>query len=155
MHGGNPRATASIFGHPIHAMLVPIPIVCFIGTLLSDITYAETANMQWANFSAWMLAIGVLFSIVVALFGLIDFLGDARIRALNVAWVHLIGNDTAILLSIVNLFVHSRDAYTSVVPTGLILSAVVVAILAVTGWLGGSLVFRHRVGVASPEEDRP
>jgi uncharacterized membrane protein len=136
-------------------MLVPIPIVCFIGTLLSDITYAETANMQWANLSAWMLAIGVLFAIVVAIFGLIDFLGDARIRALNVAWVHLIGNDTAILLSIVNLFVHSRDAYTSVVPTGLILSAVVVAILAVTGWLGGSLVFRHRVGVASPEEDRP
>jgi uncharacterized membrane protein len=153
MPGGNPRATASIFGHPVHTILVPIPIACFIGTLLSDIAYAETANMQWANFSAWMLAIGILVAIVAAIFGLIDFLGDARIRDLMVAWVHFIGNATAVVLSIINAFVHSRDAYTSVVPAGLILSALVVAILVVTGWLGGSLVFRHRVGIAP--EDRP
>lgn len=152
MPGENPRATASLFGHPIHATLVPIPIVCFIGTLLSDIAYAETANMQWSNFSAWMLTIGLLVSIVVVIAGLIDFLGEPRIRALGIAWVHFLGNALVILLSIFNAFVHSRDAYTSVVPTGLVLSAIVVALLCVTGWLGGSMVFRHRVGVA--REDR-
>ena len=47
-----------------------------------------------------------------------------------------------------NMLVHSRDAWTSVVPTGLILSALVVLILLFTGWLGWTMVYRHRVGVA-------
>jgi uncharacterized membrane protein len=46
------------------------------------------------------------------------------------------------------MMVHGRDAYTSVVPTGLILSALTVAILIVTGWLGWSMVYRYRVGGA-------
>ncbi|PIK73709.1 hypothetical protein CS379_06895, partial [Methylobacterium frigidaeris] len=50
---------------------------------------------------------------------------------------------------LVNAFVHSRDGWTSVVPTGLILSGLVVLILCVTGWLGWAMVYRHRVGVAS------
>ena len=58
----------------------------------------------------------------------------------------------ALVLAIVNAFVHSRDAYTSVVPTGLILSALVVLILLVTGWAGSGMVYRHGVGVRS--EDR-
>ena len=61
----------------------------------------------------------------------------------------MLGNILVMLLSLVNVFVHSRDAYTSVVPTGLILSATVVVLLAVTSWLGGSMVYRHRIGVSS------
>ncbi|MBV9054519.1 MAG: DUF2231 domain-containing protein, partial [Hyphomicrobiales bacterium] len=64
------------------------------------------------------------------------------------AWPHVIGNVVVLLLSVVNALVHSRDAWTSVVPTGLILSALSVVILLFTGWLGWSLVYRHRVGVA-------
>ena len=56
-----------------------------------------------------------------------------------------------LVLSIINVFVHSRDAYTSVVPTGLILSALVVLILLVTGWNGWDMVYRHGVGVRSEE----
>jgi predicted membrane protein DUF2231 len=52
------------------------------------------------------------------------------------------------VVSLVNAFVHSRDAWTSVVSTGLILSAAVVLILLFTGWMGWSMVYRHRVGVA-------
>jgi uncharacterized membrane protein len=58
-------------------------------------------------------------------------------------------NGLAMILSLFNVLVHSRDGYTSVVPTGLILSGLVVLILIVTGWLGGELVFRHRVAVSS------
>jgi uncharacterized membrane protein len=46
------------------------------------------------------------------------------------------------------MFVHTRDAWTSVVPWGLVLSAIVVLILLVTGWLGWAMVYRHHVGVA-------
>ncbi len=143
----NPRSTASIAGHPLHAMLVPIPIACFAGTLITDITYAKTANMQWANMSAWMLTIGLVVALFAVIAGLVDFLGDRRIRDLQAVWIHAGGNAVALILAIINAFIHSRDAYTSVVPWGLVLSALTVLILAVTGWMGWELVYRHRVGV--------
>ncbi|TPL54471.1 DUF2231 domain-containing protein [Mesorhizobium sp. B2-4-6] len=144
----NPRSTASIAGHPIHPMLVTIPIACFVGTLLTDIVYWQTAEMTWANFSAWLLTAGVIVAILAAIAGLTDFLGDRRIRAQPTAWLHMAGNLIVLVLSFFNMLVHTRDAWTSVVPTGLILSALVVIILIFTGWLGWALVYRHHVGVA-------
>jgi uncharacterized membrane protein len=142
-----PRSTARIAGHPIHPMLVPFPIVCFTGTLVTDIVYWRTADMFWGDMSDWLLTAGLVISVFVVIAGLTDFLGDARIRALPQAWIHGLGNGAALVLAIFNGFVHTRDAYTSVVPTGLILSALTVLILMVTGWLGWDLVYRHRVGV--------
>jgi uncharacterized membrane protein len=132
-------------------MLVPVPIVCFVVTLVTDIVYAQTAAMQWANISAWALVIGILFAVLAAIGGFIDFFSEARIRVLRPAWIHMLGNVTVLILSIFNAFIHTRDAYTSVVPAGLTLSAIVVVILLVTGWNGWSMVYRHRVGVL-PEE---
>jgi uncharacterized membrane protein len=152
MSTGNPRSTARLGGHPLHPMLVPFPIVCFVGTLVTDLAYWRTANMQWANFSAWLLTAGLLISVLAVIAGLIDFLGEPRIRAARAAWIHAGGNAVALVLATLNALVHSRDAYTSVVPLGLFLSFAVVAILLVTGWNGWSLVYRHKVGVASEVE---
>lgn len=153
MPGDNPRSIARIRGRPLHAMLAPVPVVCFIGTFVTDVVYWRTAAMMWADMSAWLLTVGLVISILVVIAGLTDFLGDRRIRALGAAWVHGLGNAVALVLSIFNAFVHSRDAYTSVVPTGLVLSGLVVLILLVTGWMGWGLVYRHGVGVRS--EARP
>ena len=142
-----PRSTARLAGHPIHPMLVPFPIVCFIGALITDIAYAQTAEMQWSNFSAWLLLAGIVFTVLAAIAGLIDVIGEPRIRSITAAWVHAGGNVIVLLLAIFNAFVHTHDAYTSVVPTGLTLSVVTVLLLVVTGWLGGELVYRHRVGM--------
>ncbi len=147
MSDAHPRAAASIQGHPLHAILVPIPVTCFIGTLITDVAYWRTANMQWANFSAWLLTAGLLVALLAVIAGLIDFLSSPRIRAIRISWFHALGNAVALILAIFNAFVHSRDAYTSVVPTGLVLSFLTVVILCVTGWLGGTLVHRYGVGV--------
>jgi uncharacterized membrane protein len=56
-----PYSTARIGSHPIHPMLVPIPIACFVGTLLTDPTYWRTADMMWADFSAWLVTVGTIF----------------------------------------------------------------------------------------------
>jgi uncharacterized membrane protein len=140
--------TAQIARHPIHPMLVPFPIVCFVGTLLTNLAYWFTGEVMWADFSAWLVTTGVIMGFLAAIAGLIDFLGNRLVRALWPAWLHLIGNAVALALATVNMLVHSRDAWTSIVPTGLILSAVVVVILLFTGWLGGSMVYRHHVGVS-------
>jgi len=141
-------STAQIARHPIHPMLVPFPIVCFVGALLTDIMYFATAEIIWAYFSAWLLVVGVIMGVLAAIAGLIDFLGNPLIRAQTPAWPHLIGNLLVLVLSFFNAMIHQRDGWTSVVPTGLILSVIVVLILPVTGWLGWAMVYRHGVGVA-------
>jgi uncharacterized membrane protein len=141
------RSTALIASHPIHPMLVPIPIVCFIGALVTDIAYAVTAEMMWTDISAWLLLVGLVFGVLAAIAGLTDFLGNRLIRSQSPAWPHMIGNVVVLGLAFFNVLVHTRDAWTSVVPTGLILSIVTVLILPITGWLGWALVYRHGVGV--------
>jgi uncharacterized membrane protein len=139
-------STARIGAHPIHPILVPIPIACFIGTLLTDLMYWRTAEMMWADFSAWLVTIGTIVAWIAAFAGLVDFLGSRLVRMQPPAWPHLIGNAVILVLATLNTLIHSRDAWTSVVPTGLILSALVVAILMFTGWMGWSMVYRYRVG---------
>ena len=77
-----------------------------------------------------------------------DFLGSRSIRAQSPAWPHAIGNVVLLILATLNMFVHSRDAWTSVVPWGLALSAAAVLILLFTAWMGRAPVYEHRVGVA-------
>ena len=114
---------------------------------MTDIAYAVTAEMMYANFSAWLLLVGVVFGVLSASAGLIDFLGNRLIRPQGIGWPRLLGNAIVLIVAFLNNLVHSRDAWTSVMPTGLILSVVTVLILAVTGWLGSKPVYRHRVGV--------
>src|ERR1700758_2402130 len=87
----NLHSTAQVAGHPIHPMLVPFPIVCFVGTLVTDIAYWRTAQMMWADFSAWLLVVGMIMGVLAAIAGLIDFLGNRLIRARQPAWPHMVG----------------------------------------------------------------
>jgi uncharacterized membrane protein len=141
----------AVGGVPIHAMLVPFPIVCFTGALLTDITYSNSPQVQWANFSEWLLAVGLIMGLLAAIFGLIDFLAAGRTRP-RIGWFHLIGNAIVLLLALINNFVHSRDGWTGVVPTGLTLSVVTFVLMLVTGFLGWRMAYRH---VARPAGDRP
>ena len=81
-----PQSTARIAGHPIHPMLVPIPIVCFIGVLLTDIAYAVGADMMWADFSSWLLLVGLIGGVLAGIAGLTDLLANRLIRAQPPAW---------------------------------------------------------------------
>jgi uncharacterized membrane protein len=145
----DPASTARIASHPIHPMLVPFPIVCFVGTLVTDVAYWKTAEMMWADFSAWLLFAGLVMGVLAAVAGLVDFLSNRLIRALAPAWLHLAGNAVVLVLAFFNALVHSRDAWTSVVPAGLVLSALTVILMLFTGWMGRAMVYRHRVGVGN------
>jgi uncharacterized membrane protein len=133
--------TAQLARRPIHPMLVSVPIVCFVGTLLTDIAYATTAEIMWADFSAWLLTVGVILGVLAAIAGAVDFIANPNIRALGAAWLHAIGNLVVLGLATLNMLVHTRDAWTSVMPLGLTLSVLTVLILLVTGWLGWTLVY--------------
>ncbi|HEY7807339.1 MAG TPA: DUF2231 domain-containing protein [Croceibacterium sp.] len=138
------RPTVAIGGVPIHAMLVPFPIVCFTGALLSDIVYSDSPQVQWTNFSQWLLAIGLIIGVLAAIFGLIDFLAAGRTRP-RIGWFHLLLNAIVLVLALFNNLVHSRDGWTGVVPTGLFLSVITVLLMVVSGFLGWRMAYR-RVG---------
>jgi uncharacterized membrane protein len=144
----NLQPTAQLARHPIHVMLVPVPITCFVGAFITDVTYWLTVEMMWADFSAWLLVVGLIFGVLAAIAGLTDFIGNRLIRAQSPAWPHMLGNLVVLVLAFFNVLIHTRDAWTSVVPTGIILSLITVLILPVTGWLGWSMVYGHGVGVA-------
>jgi uncharacterized membrane protein len=149
----HPRSTANIGGHPIHPMLVPFPIVFLVSTLLCDLAFWRTQGEVWALASMWLLGAGLVTGALAAVAGLTDFAGSPRIRALNDAWLHMIGNVVAVVLSIVSFYMRWRyGAAAAVMPWGLLISAVVFGLLLFNGWKGGELVFRHGVGVLDDAE---
>ncbi|WP_237065818.1 DUF2231 domain-containing protein [Loktanella sp. M215] len=129
-------------------MLVVFPLTCFTLTLFTDLAYWQTSDLMWQNFSAWLLFAGLVFGGLAALAGLVDLVANPRIRAISTAWVHAVGNICVLLLALLNSLVHAGDGWTAVVPWGLALSALTVAIMVFTGWLGASLVHQYGVGVA-------
>ena len=141
-----PRSTVTIAGHPVHPMLVPFPIVCFIGALVTDIVYSRSTQIMWSTFSSWLLTVGLIIGGFAAVAGLVDYFSDARLRRSHVAIAHMLINITVWIIELFNAFVHARDGWTSVVPTGLTLSIIAVLLLAVSGWLGGTLVYKHGAG---------
>jgi uncharacterized membrane protein len=132
---------------PLYATLVPVSVAYFAGALLSDIAYARTANMMWADFSAWMLAAGLAFSALATVCAIVDYFVHRQTRPTAASWIHIVGSLIVVGLAVLDNFIHSRDAWTSVVPSGLILSAFLLAASLITAWAGSFLVFRRR-GIA-------
>ena len=141
---GHPRSTAKIAGHPIHPMLVQFPIVCFILTLVFDFLYAR-GQTEVAPWTIWLLGIGLGMGALVAIAGLIDFLGEKRIQGSD-AIKHAAANVTAVALEVVNLILRLRNT-DSISSRGVYISLIAVLILLYSGWKGGDLVYRHGMGV--------
>lgn len=144
----NPKSTAQIAGHPIHPMLIPFPIAFFVATFLCDVVFLRSGDPGWVTATEWLLGAGLVIAALAAIAGVTDVLGDQQIRNLSTAWLHAGGNVIAILIEIYNWYLRYEKGSTAVIPTGLILSGVVVCILLFTGWKGWEMVYRHRVGVS-------
>ena len=94
-----PSSDRRIAGNLLYPLLAAVPSTCFTGAFLTDIAYWQTANMQWANMSVWLLTFGILIAILAVIAGLIDFLNEPRIRDLSAAWIHAVGNVLVLVLS--------------------------------------------------------
>ena len=146
MYGKNPRSTAQIGGHPIHPMLIPFPITCLVGAFVTDLIFLNTGDAGFARGSQWLIGFGIGTALIAAVFGIIDFMGDDRIRRLGVALQHMLANVAGVVISIINFAIRLNDPE-DVASLGVSLSGAVVLILVYSGWLGGHMVYRHRVAV--------
>ncbi|MGH6659405.1 MAG: DUF2231 domain-containing protein [Sphingomicrobium sp.] len=139
------RSRAAIGGHPLHPLLVPIPIALFVAALATDIAFIVDGSDGWAVASRWLLGGGLAGALLASLAGFVDFASNARIRELRDAWLHLFANLLLVVIEGINLVI--RLPGPAVAATlGVALSAAAVIVMLFSGWKGGELVFRHGVG---------
>ncbi len=67
------QGKATIARHPIHPMLVALPIGFFAGVLVSDVISIWGDRLFWSQMSVWLIAFGVAGALLAALFGFIDY----------------------------------------------------------------------------------
>lgn len=145
MHQGTP-SVARIFGHPVHPMLIPFPIAFLSALPLTDIAFWLVDDPFWLRASFWLCGAGLVTALAAALAGSIDFWGRKKVREHQAAWIHFIGNLAAVLITAINFWLRFNDSTTVPWPWGIPLSAAAFATLGVTGWYGGELSYRHRIG---------
>jgi len=130
--------------HPVHPMLVPLPIGLWIFSLITDIIYRVSGNAVWAEVAYYSMAGGIIGALLAALPGLADFLALKPSGVKKLALWHMAINLTAVILFSINLYLRTG------VPEALtpfVLSIMGVLAIMVSGWLGGQMVYVHGVGV--------
>ena len=137
----------------LHPGLVGAGATLLMAAFASDLLYWDTLLFQYNNFSGWLLTGGLILALLAAIAFVIDLVSG---RVGQISWVRFVGLAAAALLGVLNAFVHSRDAYTAVVPQGITLSAIVTVILLAVGIGGGwSLAARRVVPLAQTRDARP
>jgi len=140
---------AKLLGHPIHPMLIVFPLGLLATAVAFDIVGLAKADAFWFLISFWMIAAGIIGSLLAAVFGLLDWLGiPSGTRAKAIGLWHGGGNVVVVLLFIVSWLLR-KPAPEHPTNTAFALGFVGVALALITGWLGGELVDRLGVGVDS------
>src|SRR6185437_12720199 len=141
----------TIAGHPVHALLVNIPIGLWVFTLTSDVVFGVTGDVHWQATAYFTLIGGIAGALLAAVFGLIDLLGLPGPHERRIGIFHMTLNLLIVVVQAINFGLRTASQTTSALT--LALSALAVAALLVSGWLGGQLV--HVLGVTQPEHAKP
>jgi len=143
---------ASFGGHPLHPILIPFPIGLLVFSLIADLIYLWRGNPVWENYIAfYTLLAGIIGAALAAVPGLIDWATLTERSVVKIANWHARINIFTLLIFIASFYLRTSYGATwlkgmPLLPT--IISAVGVVGLAIAGWLGGEMVFRHGVAVS-------
>jgi uncharacterized membrane protein len=142
------------YGHPFHPILVTIPIGCWVASLVFDIL-SRTADdgAAFARGAYWLIGIGIIGAAAAAVFGLLDLLGipsDTPARRVGIA--HMVLNVVVLGAFLASyIWRAARGAQLETTAGMYVLSGVALALLVVSGWLGGKLAYRYGVRVADED----
>jgi len=137
-----------LFGHPVHPLLIVIPLGLFVATMIIDTVYLFTLNSLLPAVSFFNIAIGVLGGLLAALFGFLDWsVIPLNTRAKSIGAWHGIGNVVVVVMFALSWWLRSTSVNFEPTQTALVLSYSAIVLGVVTAWMGGELVFRLNVGV--------
>ncbi len=149
---------AGPYGHPLHPMLVTVPIGAWVASLVFDIGSQIVGRPgSLSDGSLWLIAIGVLGALAAASIGFLDlFAIPTGTRAFRTGLLHMTLNLLVTVAYALNfVWRHGDYGHGDAVGGGpLALSAVSLAVLSVSGFLGGKLAYRYGVRVADEATQR-
>ena len=145
------RTPASVARHPIHPMLVPIPIGLWLFSLVADLIHAGgSTNPAWTTVAFYCMGGGIVGALAAAVPGLIDLLSlppGPRSTAIK----HMAINLTVVVLYAVNFWMRMPAPEN---PGKLVwLSLIAIGLLTISGWLGGKMVYEHGIAVDTPPDN--
>jgi uncharacterized membrane protein len=141
------EARAKLLGHPVHQMLIVLPLGLLTGAVIFDILHLITGNDEWNVVAYWLIPVGVICGLLAAVFGLADWTKiTPGTRANKIGMVHGGGNVVVVTLFAISWFLRV-DSANPPSTIAYVLSFGGAVISMVTGWLGGELVARLGVGV--------
>ena len=125
----------------MHAIALLFSLPLFVGALLSDWAYNSSYQVQWVNFAAWLIAGGLLAAGPALLWGAVDVLRSPATRhRRGMTYLSLLL--ATVVVGFINALVHAKDGWAAM-PTGLILSAVVVLLAAAASAVGLASILRR------------
>ena len=144
-------STASIKGHPLHAMLIPLPIGLWIFSLISDLIFKFGYGPSvWNDVAFYTLAGGTLGALVAAVPGFLDFTDINNLKTRTIAIWHMRINLFTVVLYAVNFWLRMHRAPNDNLP--ILLSVAGIILITISGWLGGELVYVRGVAVKQPPD---
>ena len=141
---------ASIKKHPIHPMLVALPIGLWIFAMVCDVARAGGGSANWGTVAMYCVAAGIVGAVIAAVPGLIDYFSIDEAEMKRIANLHLAVNLGAVVIYAINLWLRFRLPAESNVP--LVLSIIGVLAIGLGGWLGGEMVYIKGMAVEAVEE---
>jgi uncharacterized membrane protein len=131
-----------------------MPVTLLPAAFAADCAFLAYRDSFWSRASRLLLAAGLTTGVASAATGLVDFLSIPKVRSHKAGWIHFLGNAAALLVTAANLVSNRARTKRRVRPAGLALSAFTTVLLVITGWYGGELVYRHRIGVSGHGRSR-
>jgi uncharacterized membrane protein len=142
---------ASFKGHPLHPIIVPLPIGLWIFSIISDLIFKfGYGGPVWNDVAFYTLAGGIVGALIAALPGLIDLVSIENPKSKSIGIWHMVINLLAVGLYCVNVWLRMHRAPGDSLP--IVLSAVGVGLIIISGWLGGELVYVRGVAVKQPPD---
>jgi len=141
------KSKANFKGHPLHPILVSFPIAFFIGTLGFDVLGLIYDRNEFHNTAKYLEIAGIGFTLLAAVPGIIDyiFIVPPKSSAKKRATTHALVNLLMLIIFAAALLLRLQQNISLMVITGLEISGVI--LLTISGWLGGTLVYRNQIGV--------
>ena len=127
---------------PFHAVMLAGTVPLFLGALLSDYAYWSSHQIEWANFASWLIAGALVFGAVALLCAIVGLFRGVRRGEHRLVYTLVLL--TTWVVGFINALIHAKDAW-AVMPTGLVLSAVVTVLACVATSMGFSTL---RAGAA-------
>jgi uncharacterized membrane protein len=146
-------ALAGPYGHPFHAMAITIPIGAWVAAFVFDLVAIFGERQEaFTRGAGWLIAIGFVGGVVAAVLGFLDYGTLTRgTKVQRTARTHMVINLAVLVLMLASWLVRLAVGFDDLSIAGFVLSLLGLLLLAVSGYLGGELAYRHGVRVADED----